>query len=117
MPIATRRAWPVMCINNRKQAKPRGMYQATWCAKLTWAIVIQGRDANRKIKRAISAGKQREQLPGMVAQASLALQEFRDQEGRSFAYDGLDYQVKRLQAVKVLRRLFAVAVCAVSLCS
>lgn len=57
------------------------------------SMVWQGRDANRKLQRAIKAGKTRERMPAMLDRVRDALNEWRETEGASFLYDGRDYEV------------------------
>jgi hypothetical protein len=59
----------------------------------------QGRDANRKLQRAIKAKKLRERLPGLLVEVRSRLAEWRDSEGAPFTYDGRDYEVRRAAAV------------------
>jgi hypothetical protein len=54
----------------------------------------QGRDANKKLQRAIKAKKLRERLPGMLVEVRSRLAEWRDSEGAPFTYDGRDYEVR-----------------------
>jgi hypothetical protein len=57
-------------------------------------LPVQGRDANKKLQRAIKAKKLRERLPGMLAEVRSRLAEWRDSEGAPFTYDGRDYEVR-----------------------
>lgn len=54
---------------------------------------LQGRDANRKLQRAIKAGKIRDRMPAMLDQMAAALDDWLESEGRPFMYDDKDYQV------------------------
>ncbi|KAI8473021.1 MAG: hypothetical protein J3K34DRAFT_457577 [Monoraphidium minutum] len=51
----------------------------------------KGRDANKKLQRAIKAQKCRERLPAMAAAVRGALAAWREAEGAAFLYDGRDY--------------------------
>jgi hypothetical protein len=42
---------------------------------------VQGRDANKKLQRAIKAGKLRDKLPAMVQELRALLAEWKDCEG------------------------------------
>eukprot|EP00879_Flechtneria_rotunda_P029028 GHRR01031283.1.p1 GENE.GHRR01031283.1~~GHRR01031283.1.p1 ORF type:complete len:125 (-),score=39.44 GHRR01031283.1:335-709(-) len=64
----------------------------------TCFCAAQGRDANRKLQRAIRAGKLRERLPAMLAELRQLLVEWRDTEGEPFLYDGADYEVSCLSS-------------------
>jgi hypothetical protein len=55
--------------------------------------MMQGRDANRKLQRAIKAGKIRDRLPSVIDQLAAALDEWLENEGCPFMYDGQDYRV------------------------
>lgn len=50
----------------------------------------KGRDANRKLQRAIKSQKQRERMPALLAALRAALAEWQVTEGSAFAYDGRD---------------------------
>lgn len=56
--------------------------------------VMQGRDANRNLQRAIKVQKVRDKLPGMIQQTYRLLAEWYQREGQPFMYDGQDYQVQ-----------------------
>lgn len=53
----------------------------------------QGRDANKRLQRAIRATKLRERLPAMLSELRGRLLEWRECEDKPFLYDGKDYQV------------------------
>lgn len=63
-------------------------------------LVVQGRDANKKLQRAIRAGRLRERLPSMIEAARAALTEWQDGEGQAFLYDGRNYQVGSVKLVE-----------------
>jgi hypothetical protein len=54
----------------------------------------QGRDANRRLQRAIRAGKARERLPALVAGLGARAGAWAEAEGRPFLWDGEDFQVQ-----------------------
>lgn len=54
----------------------------------------QGRDANRKLQRAIKAGKARERLPALVAGLGARAAAWAEAEGRPFLWDGEDFQAR-----------------------
>lgn len=54
----------------------------------------QGRDANKKLQRALRAQKMRDKLPAMVAAVRRGLGEWKEAEGVPFLYDGRDYDVR-----------------------
>jgi hypothetical protein len=56
---------------------------------VTW----QGRDANKRLQRAIRATKLRERLPVLLSDLRSRLLEWRECEDQPFMYDGKDYQV------------------------
>jgi hypothetical protein len=64
------------------------------CAALDVMSPGQGRDANRKLQRAIKAKKLRERLPGMLGEVRARLAEWRESEDAPFTYDGKDYEVR-----------------------
>lgn len=63
----------------------------------------QGRDANRKLQRAIKAKKLRERLPGLLGEVRARLAEWRESEGAPFTYDGRDYEVRAERTCCVVR--------------
>ncbi|KAF6264709.1 microtubule associated protein-domain-containing protein [Scenedesmus sp. NREL 46B-D3] len=60
----------------------------------------KGRDANRKLQRAIRAKKLREHLPGMLSEVRERLAEWRGSEGAPFTYDGRDYEFEVLDVLQ-----------------
>ena len=52
----------------------------------------QGRDANRKLQRAIKAGKARERMPALVQSMHDLLDGWMEEQGCPFLYDGRDYK-------------------------
>jgi hypothetical protein len=54
----------------------------------------QGRDANRRLQRAIRAGKARERLPALVVGLGARAGAWAEAEGRPFLWDGEDFQVR-----------------------
>eukprot|EP00798_Chlamydomonas_sp_ICE-L_P030415 gene30415-35420_t len=59
----------------------------------------KGRDANRKLQRAIRAGKQRDKMPVLVAAVRTATHEWRITEGEPFTVMGQDYEEEVLPGV------------------
>eukprot|EP00878_Enallax_costatus_P027660 GHUV01029802.1.p1 GENE.GHUV01029802.1~~GHUV01029802.1.p1 ORF type:complete len:632 (+),score=237.56 GHUV01029802.1:325-2220(+) len=59
----------------------------------------KGRDANKKLQRAIKAAKVRDRLPAMLADVRVMLDEWRESEGEPFMYDGKDYQFEVLDVL------------------
>ena len=55
-------------------------------------LVVQGRDANRKLQRSIKAGKQRERLPSLVEQLRQVLTQWQMQHRIPFTYGSQDYK-------------------------
>ncbi|WIA37030.1 hypothetical protein OEZ86_014014 [Tetradesmus obliquus] len=60
----------------------------------------KGRDANRKLQRAIKAKKLRERLPGLLGEVRARLAEWRESEGAPFTYDGRDYEFEVLDVLQ-----------------
>jgi len=54
----------------------------------------QGRDANKKLQRALRAQKLRERLPALTAAVRASLEEWQEAEGAAFLYDGRNYEVR-----------------------
>ena len=54
----------------------------------------QGRDANRKLQRAIKAGKARERMPALVQSMHGLLDGWMEEHGCPFLYDGRDYKAR-----------------------
>ncbi|EIE21660.1 hypothetical protein COCSUDRAFT_66998 [Coccomyxa subellipsoidea C-169] len=52
----------------------------------------KGRDANRKLQRAIKAGKARDRMPAVIEQMQSMLEAWAESEDRPFLYDERDYQ-------------------------
>lgn len=50
-------------------------------AVLCLLCCVQGRDANKKLQRAIKAGKMREKMPGLIGELRGLLAEWKDSEG------------------------------------
>ncbi len=59
----------------------------------------QGRDANRKLQRAIRAAKLRDRMPALMDAVADATHEWAVSEGEPFRYDGQDYAGEMLQKV------------------
>jgi hypothetical protein len=59
----------------------------------------QGRDANKKLQRALRAQRLRDRLPALAAAARAALDGWREAEGAAFLYDGCEYEVRGAVAV------------------
>lgn len=59
----------------------------------------KGRDANKKLQRAIKAGKLRDKLPAMVQELRDLLAEWKDCEGEPFLFDGRDYEFEVLDGL------------------
>lgn len=57
-------------------------------------MAAQGRDANRKLQRAIRAGKARERLPALLAALGARAAACAEAEGRPFLWDGQDFEVR-----------------------
>ena len=57
-------------------------------------MAAQGRDANRKLQRAIRAGKARERLPALLAALGARAAAWAEAEGRPFLWDGQDFEVR-----------------------
>ena len=55
-------------------------------------LMVQGRDANRKLQRSIKAGKQRERLPSLVEQLRQVLTQWQMQHRIPFTYGSQDYK-------------------------
>ncbi len=53
---------------------------------------LQGRDANRRLTRAIKAGKARERLPALVQHIGGQMQAWVEEQGGPFLLDGRDCQ-------------------------
>ncbi|BDA44904.1 65-kDa microtubule-associated protein 4 [Coccomyxa sp. Obi] len=51
----------------------------------------KGRDANRKLQRAIKAGKARDRMPAVIEHMQGMMEAWLESEGRTFVYDGRDY--------------------------
>ncbi len=64
--------------------------------------VRQGRDANRKLQRAIKAGKARDRMPAVIEQMQSMLEAWAESEDRPFLYDERDYQVQLPPSLKSL---------------
>lgn len=62
---------------------------------------MQGRDANRKLQRAIKAGKARDRMPTVIEQMQGMVEAWIESEDRPFLYDGRDYKVQMKQAAYV----------------
>ena len=56
----------------------------------------QGRDANRKLQRAIRAGKARERMPALVQHMHSLLDGWMEEQGGPFLYNGRDYKASLL---------------------
>lgn len=71
------------------------------CGRINAAatLCLQGRDANKKLQRAIRAGKLRERLPTMLSEVRARLAEWRDCEGSAFLFDGKDYEFEVLDVM------------------
>ena len=54
----------------------------------------QGRDANRKLQRAIKAGKARERMPLLVQHLRGLLDSWMEEHSCPFLYDGRDYKAR-----------------------
>ncbi|KAK9845994.1 hypothetical protein WJX81_007981 [Elliptochloris bilobata] len=59
----------------------------------------KGRDANRKLQRAIRAGKARERLPALVAALGARVATWAEAEGRPFLWDGEEFEAGFLRHV------------------
>lgn len=57
----------------------------------------RGRDANKRLQRAIRASKLRERLPAMLDEVRTALGAWRCTEGVPFLYDGVEYEFEVLE--------------------
>ncbi len=63
--------------------------------KLSRSVLsAQGRDSTRKIQRAIAAGEMRKQLPQLVSDLVISLEDYRDSCGKAFTFYDKDYQVR-----------------------
>eukprot|EP00775_Hariotina_reticulata_P001328 gene1328-1672_t len=60
----------------------------------------KGRDANKRLQRAIRATKLRERLPAMLSELRGRLLEWRECEDKPFLYDGKDYQSEVLDGLQ-----------------
>ena len=58
------------------------------------ACLRQGRDANRRLQRAIKAGKAREGMPLLVQGLRKQLEGWAEDRGCPFLLDGCDYRVR-----------------------
>lgn len=92
-------------------------YLSNWEASLGLDLV-QGRDSTRKIQRAIAAGELRKQLPSLLTDVSIALDDYRDCCGRHFIFDDKDYQVgfPNFSCHSKVASLFALNCMAISTC-
>lgn len=83
---------PMLQRGGKRQARTSAacIWQLT-----AWATLCleQGRDANRRLQRAIKAGKAREGLPLLVQGLRLQLEGWTDDHGCPFLLDGRDYRV------------------------
>ena len=59
-------------------------------------LSVQGRDANRKLQRAIKAGKARDRMPAVIEHMQGMMEAWLESEGRTFVYDGNNYMVRLL---------------------
>lgn len=57
----------------------------------------KGRDCNKKLRRAIKAGKLREKMPALVEKLHLAISDWERSEQRPFVFDGVDYRTHVLE--------------------
>lgn len=57
---------------------------------------VQGRDANRKLQRAIKAGKARDRMPAVIEHMQGRMEAWLESEGRAFVYDGREFMVRLL---------------------
>ena len=57
------------------------------------SYLMQGRDANRNLQKAIKVQKVRDKLPAMIQHTYSLLADWYQREGQPFMYDGQDYQV------------------------
>lgn len=64
--------------------------------------MVQGRDANRKLQRAIRAAKLRDRMPVLMDAVADATHEWSVTEGEPFRYDGQDYAGEVLEQVGAL---------------
>ncbi|KIZ07743.1 hypothetical protein MNEG_0212 [Monoraphidium neglectum] len=86
--VAAKRSAIISGINEVEEARRE---EAWLCAFEADEARYKGRDANKKLQRAIKAQKMRERLPAMSGAVRRGLAEWRETEGAPFLYDGRDY--------------------------
>jgi hypothetical protein len=84
-------------------AREQGPPQRRPRPALPAAALPQGRDANRKLQRAIRAAKQRDRMPALLEAVVDVSHEWSVTEGEPFMYDGCDYAGEVLQQVRAAR--------------
>ena len=61
----------------------------------------RGRDSNRKLQRAIKAGKLRDRLPSMIEKLDSVIMEWERTEHQPFVFDGVDYRRQVLETYEL----------------
>ncbi|GBF94150.1 hypothetical protein Rsub_07137 [Raphidocelis subcapitata] len=89
--LAAKRGALIACIRELEEARVEDAWLSSFEAD---EERYKGRDANRKLQRALRAQKLRERLPALAAAVRSGLDAWREAEGSTFDYDGSDYAVQ-----------------------